>query len=236
MGTLTGQELVDEVTAHLGGRDDLTSAEIVTALNLTQQRMARAHDFEELRYVDTGTFTITASATTDKFLAFSSLTKTNPREIYSFRVITGDGRSRKLRGTAARELDEQVPEPEFYARGIPNSYVIWAESFELWRVPEEAYDWQIRMSYWPTAFSSADLTPKSDFKEKDDMLINLTVSYLYGRLGEYERAGRFWNIFRSMWTEGQLEDQMRPDKVIASSYADGPSGNARPWLDPFQKG
>ena len=236
MGTLTTTELVSETRAHLGGRDDLTDAELVVALNLTQMRIARSHDFEELRTVESGVFVISGTPATDKFLAFSTLGQSNPREIYSFRVITNDGRSRKLIAKPVRKFDEDIPEPEFYATGLPIQYAMWAEKFEFWRVPDTADNYDIRMSFWPTALVVSPGTAVSEFKEKDDMIINLGVSYLYGRLGEYERAGRFWNIFREMWKSARMEDQLRPDLVISSGYSrTQPAGQGKPWADPFVK-
>ena len=231
MGTLTTTELISEVRAHLANRDDLTDSELVTALNLMQQRLARKHDFEELRTIESGSFEISGTPATDKFLAFSALGITNPREIYSFRVITNDGRSRKLKQRTYRYLDENVPEPEFYATGIPTDYVIWAESFEFWRVPDTAHDYEIRLSQWPTALVASPGSATSDFREKDDILIMLAVSYLFNRLGEYERGGRFWTIFSDMWKDAMQEDSTLPDLTVSPGLT-RPEGS-QPWLDPF---
>lgn len=231
MGTLTTSELISEVKAHLANRDDLTDAEYITALNLMQTRLARKHDFEELRTIESGSFVISGTPATDKFLAFSALGVTNPREIFSFRIITSDGRSRKLKQRSYRYLDENVPEPEYNSTGVPTDYIIWAESFEFWRVPDSTYNYEIRMSKWPTALVASPGSAVSDFREKDDVLIMLTVSYLYNRLGEYERGARFWNVFKDMWADAQLEDRTLPDLSLSPGLV-RPS-SSKPWSDPF---
>ena len=231
MGTLTTAELLGEVKSHLANRDDLTDAEYITALNLMQQRLARKHDFEELRTVESGSFTISGTPAIDKFLAFSDLTNANPREIYSFRVITSDGRSRKLKQRSYRYFDENVPEPEFHATGIPTDYIIWAEKFEFWKVPDTADNYEIRLSKWPTALVASPGTAVSDFREKDDMLVMLGVSYIYNKLGEYERGGRFWTIFRDMWADAQREDRTMPDLDLSPGFTRPITG--KPWADPF---
>ncbi len=237
MGDLTATQLISEVTRHFAGRDDLTNADYVIALNLNQTRMARAHDFEELEFTETKTFAITATPANDKRIAFSSLTNSNPREIYSFRVITADGRSRKLRQLMPRAFDAEIPEPEFHARGVPSIYTRWADAFEVWQVPDETHSFTLRGSKWPTDFSTSDLNAKSDLDKKDDLLIFLTVSYLFGSLGEYERANRFFGIFAAVYKEAELENQLRPDLDLVSRSTSGESAEiGKPWLNPFVKG
>jgi hypothetical protein len=232
---LTTTELIDEVRTHLAGRDDVTDARIVRAINLGQEYIARTRDYEELRKIESGVLVITADPKVDKFIAFSSLTNSNPLEIYSFRVITNDGRSRKLVYRTSRSFDRLIPEPEFHARGTPNSYTVWADKFELWRVPDIAHDFELRLTIFPTALSIGTPDGVSDFREKDDLLIFLAVSWVFGSLGEYERAGRFFSFYRVRAKEAEMKESRRPDQDIIS---DG--GKARPdaiigtpWSDPF---
>lgn len=235
MGTLTLSDLISEVRDHLGGRTDSSGgadAKIIRALNVGQEYLARSHDFEELRRLVQDNL-----VTDDKFLAFTELPagSQNPHEIYSFRIITGDGQSRKLTYHAPRQFDKWVPEPQFYAGGIPDVYTVWDEKFEFWRVPDDTYNFDLRMSVWPTAFSSGDTSAKSDFREKDDLLVFLAVSWIFGSLGEYDRMRMFFGIYRTRFEEAEGEDMTKPDKEIVS-----PHGKARPdvvlgrpWADPF---
>lgn len=233
MGTLLTSELISEVQLHFANRSDLTDAQVITALNLIQQRLARLHDFEELRKIESGSLGFTAVPATDKFIAFSSLTNSNPREIYSFRVITSDGRSRKLKQRSYRYFDQNIPEPEYYSTGVPSDYIIWADSFEFWRVPDAAHNYEIRMSVWPTALVVSPGTAVSDFREKDDMLVTLTTSYLFNRLGEYERGGRFWGVFKEMWKEAKREDSTMPDLTLSPGFDTSHVSGGNPWADPF---
>lgn len=235
MGTLTTTELIDEVSTHLASRSDVTDSRIVRALNMAQEYLARTKDYEELRAVITGTFTITASPGSDKFLPFSSLSITNPHEIYSFRVITADGRSRKLHYRTTRTFDRLIPEPEFYARGIPDVYIVWNDKFELWRVPDEAYDFEIRITKFATALSVGAGGAKSDFREKDDLLVFLGVSWLFGQLGEYDRMGLFFSMFNTRAKQAELKEARRPDQDIISDAggADSIVTIGEPWANPF---
>lgn len=236
MGTLTGAELVEEVRDNLGGRTDITDARILRGLNMAQDHMAAGDDWEELRVIDSGTLPFTSTPASDKFLPFSSLTThTEPHEIFSFRIVTSDGRSRKMRYYPAREFDRQLPEPEYLATGIPSIYTVWAEKFELWKVTEAAYNYELRCTKWPTALA-AGATP-SDFNRKDDLLILLGTSWIFGSLGEYNRMRSFYGMYAERMKIASHEDDYKPDQDIVS-----PAGRAeydvilgRPWADPFVK-
>lgn len=233
MGTLQLSELITEVRGAHAGRLDLTDERIITGLNLAQQRIARRHDFEELRTVETGSV-----AQSTQYINFTDLsTVTNPREIYSFTIKdpSTDLRACKLTNWTARTFDQRVPNPEAHDEGMPSSYVNWKERFELWRIPDQTYNYTIRLSFWPTAFTSSVLSAKSDFREKDDLLIFLTVSWEYAKLGEYEKANRFFAMFRTELETATGEDATRPDRDIKP-----PAGAAQPditsdqyWLNPF---
>jgi hypothetical protein len=234
VGTLTTSGLISEVSYHLAEREDVTDDRIVQALNLAQEYMARSEDFDELRVVETGTLTITGTPATDKFLAFSTFTYSNPLEIYSFRVITSDGRSKKLSYRTARTFDRLIPEPEFYATGVPDIYTAWANKLELWRIPDDAWSYDIRLSKFATALSASTPNAASDFKEKDDLLIFLAVSWIFGQLGEYERMGAFFSMYRARMESAEMKQSRHPDLDIVSDGGRAADVNVgRPWADPF---
>lgn len=232
MGTLTTTDLIAEVRSYLGERSDVTDARIVRALNLGQEFMARSKDYEELRKTASNALTVS-----DKFLEFTELPAglQKPYEIYSFRVITGDGRSRKLTYRTARTFDRLIPEPEFHATGLPSTYTVWADKFELWKLPDEAYNYEIRMTILPTPLVVSLGTAVSDLDGKDDLLIFLAVSWVFGSLGEYDRMKSFFGMFAAREKLARDEDDRRPDVEIVSDH-----GKARPdvvvghpWADPF---
>ncbi len=234
MGTYPLSELREEVKLHFADRPDLTDAQVDRALNIQQERMARAYDFEDLKVVDSGTLPFTSTPADDKFFPFSTLGSGNqePREVYSFRLDTADGRARKLTQLSARKFDKLVPEPEFHGVRTPTMYTIWADKFELYPVQDIAYPYELRMSKWPTTL--VNVNDKSDFNRKDDILIIITISWLFNRFGEYERAGRFFGIFNALWRDATNEDLGMPDREIGTLGGKETSiYGEKYWLDPF---
>lgn len=234
MGTYTLTQMRAEIGNHFANRSDLGNADFDLALNLGQTRIARAHDFEELRKVEDGTLPFVDTAATDRYFLFSALaTTTNPREIYSFRIVSGDGSAAKLKYESTRKFDAEIPDPEFLSTGQPHRYTIWQNRFELYKIPDQAYPYTLRMTVWPTALTTASQT--SDLREKDDALIMLAISWTWNRLGEYDRAARFFGIFKDMFKDAVAEDERKPDRDLAPS-----AGRAHAvvltdqyWLNPF---
>lgn len=217
MGTYQLSEMREEIKLHFADRSDLTDAQINRAVNLAQERMARPIDFQELKVLVTGnTLPYTGVKADDKLFAYTQLPSgsQDPKSIYTFRIITSDGRSRKLVPWNQMTFDERVPEPQFFAADVPRHYIRWGNGFELYPVQNQAYNYEIRMSKWPTAMTSD--SQKSDFDRKDDVLINLVISQIWGRFGEYERANRFFGIFNRLWNEAVEEELGKPDRNIVS--------------------
>lgn len=236
MGTLQLSELREEVLAHLAGRDDISDSRITRVLNLSQMRMARKVRFDELEFYETVSKTFADDVTTDRFIAYSDMTNTNPREFWSVVCYTsaGNGRERKLEGRRAREMDRLWPAPEvsYLATEMPHTYVLWNDKLELFPIINADYEFDIRGYKWPTPLSAdSDL---SNLREKDDALINLTVSYLYNSLGEYDKGGKFFGIYMDMMEDIMME-QDRPDELMAAGV-DGPATGRRYWLDPWVRG
>lgn len=230
MGTLQLLDIRQEVISHLGERDDLTPARANRVINLMQERMGRAHDFEELQLSVTGQLT-TGNPSVDRFLPFSNFAVT-PKEIFSFTLPTDDGRGRKLTGYLPRTFDQQIPDPEFLAEGTPSIYTLWDNKFELWKIPDEAYPYVIRMVRWPKVMSND--SDKSSFDRKDDLIILVSVSYLFNSYGEYDKAGRFFGIFSTLWDEAVAEDIGKPDRdLVNPKGASVIKTSANYWLDPF---
>jgi len=124
MGTLNLTSLISEIQRHHATRSDLTDQIVVDKLNLVQEKLARLWQWEELDEGEDVTITITATAKDDKIITLV----TTYRDIYSIRLITGDGQSRKLEYIGKRTFDELFPEPEFSARGDPMIYTVWTAS------------------------------------------------------------------------------------------------------------
>lgn len=234
MGTLNLTSLISEVQRHHANRSDLTDQIIIDKLNLVQERLARIWEWEELDSDEEVALTITAVAKDDKIVTLAN----TYRDIYSVRLITGVsvGRSRKLDYISKRSFDLLFPEPEFDARGNPTIYTIWKKKLELYRVPELADTITVRGMKWATDFSSGDLSAKSDFDRKDDILIYWTVSMVWDHLGEYERAKRFFGIAQNMVDKAKDEQETKPDLEIKPAFETVRLGGvSNYWADPFIK-
>lgn len=240
MGTLTLAQFQAEMTAGLGNRDDVDSTRLTRALNLAQTQLARLHDFFEMRRSSTSfTFPYTGVLATDRFIAFSTLSQTNPRKITRMLVIDG-GTSWPLEGKSERQFDSLIPNPEFGRTGRPEIYTLGvnhlgARRIELWPIPNQAYNGFIRWTNWPTALSgSSDV---SDFLEKDDVLIWLALSYLFHSLGEYERANKLFGMAKGQLTIAIDEDTDNPDTTLRPNWElINPNASQSYWLSPFVMG
>ncbi len=230
MGTLNLATLITEIRAFHAGRSDLTDEIIITTLNHVQERIARAWQWEELDVDEEVTLSIAGTAKADKTVTLVNVY----RDIYSVRLVTGDGQSRKLDYIGKRTFDKTFPEPEFDARNDPQIYTVWKDALELYPVPSTADTLSVRGMKWPTVFSSGDTGAKSDFDRKDDLLIYWAVSMLWDRLGEYERSKRFFGIANNMLDKAKDEQETKPDLEIKPAFESG-SGNltGQYWLNPF---
>ena len=232
MGTLNLASLITEVRAFHAGRPDLDDEIIITQLNRVHERLARLWQWEELDSGEDLTLSIAGTALADKIVT-PTITY---RDIYSIRLITGDGQSRKLEYIAKRTFDQLFPEPEFHARGTPAIYTMWQDKLELFQVPSEADTLRIRGMKWPSQFAGSDTAAKSNFDRKDDILIYWAVSMLWDRLGEYERAKRFFGIANQMIEQAKEEQESKPDREIKPAFETGRGRlTSNYWLDPFIK-
>ena len=228
LGVLTLTELKDELTYSLGNRSD-TATRLTRFLNLAQQRIARVRDFEELRQVTDGVFSITSAATVDKKLSFVNL-----REIYSFRVLN-NSESIKLKQVSVRQWDSVIPSPEYFSRGVPSHYAIWKRIAELWKVPDQPYNYQVRWTAWPTPFTDAAPTATSDYLMKDELIGALAAAYAFDSLSKNDDADRKYQIAGQLLNESLVMDNLEPDIEYApsSTIFNNNAGTRDYWLDPF---
>ena len=232
MGTLQFSDLKDEVLQGLGNRTGIDSSRLARVINLAQMRIARVKVWDDLETVVEGTFSITSSAKNDKFLTLP----TNVRTIYSVRVIIGANQSRKLQYVPPRKFDEKIPEPEYYSRGKPTIYTLYSGKLELWKVPDSTYSYSIRMATWPSTLSSD--SDVSDLDQKDDMIIALSLSWMFQSIGRTEDASRWWRIYANMLNSATGEETEKLDMDLLPSFESMP-GNAGVgdyYVNPFVKG
>lgn len=227
MGTLTFLELQDEVRASLGGRTELDSR-LPRIINLAQQRLARIHDFDEMEVLSIGTIYNTGNDS-DKYL-----TLPNKREVYSLVLVDG-ANSRKLIQRTPQFWDKRLPLPEYWARDRLQDYVVWSNTIEVWPLPNADYTLRLRWSKWPTDLSSD--SDVSEFLQKDEILIELALLYIFRSLGKEEDANKHAVMLQSLLAEATANDDTKPDISIIPSASDiqtlqGGLGDT-PWLNPF---
>lgn len=224
MGTLTLTELQDEVRAGMGGRVDL-NARLTRFLNLAQQRLARLHDFDEMETASVVSLPNTGAAT-DGDIVLPTL-----RELHSIR-IEDESRSRKLVQRSPRWFDRMLPMPNYHSRDIPAIYMIWKDVVSVWPLPEKAYPTvRLRWTKWPTDLSAGG-TP-SEFNQKDELLIELAISYAYRSLGNPEEAAKHEAIASRLFAEAVTTDRDKPDLEMRGDPSEGSQAPQDYWRDPF---
>lgn len=224
MGTLTFTELKDEIRAGLGGRTDL-DARLGRFLNLAQQRLARLHDWDEMETASVVSLSNTG-ALTDGDITLPTL-----RELHSIRIEDGS-RSRKLVQRSPRWFDKMLPMPNYHSRDIPSIYMIWKDVVSAFPLPEKSYPTvRLRWTKWPTDLSAGG-TP-SEFNQKDELLIELAISYAYRSLGNPEEAAKHEAIARRLFIEADTIDRDKPDLEMRGDASEGSQATQDYWRDPF---
>ena len=222
VGTLTLSELEDEIRSNLGGRTDLDSR-LSRFINFAQDMICRQYEFPELEQKTTDTV-----AEGDEVYVLSS----RPRSIRSVRILDGT-LSRKLEYIPIRTWDTLIPKPDEWTQERPTHYTYYQNKIELWRIPNDSYTIVIRWSKWPAALS--DSGDKSDYDNKDDIIIALATAWAFKSLGEKERMYFWANSAWSQLRASILSEDQQPDrgivpvpeiKTILGDY----------WKDPFIKG
>lgn len=236
MGTLTRLELRTEVLKNLGDRPDDTEHQTRAnrLLELAQVRIAREHDWEELRRLDTKSIIVTGTPATDKFI---SLTDVTLRKLHSLIRYVGSEQPIKLVELPSRQwaqLELSASASEEIQRD-PTHYVHWAKgTVELYPIPNRNWTVQRRYTIWPTPF--VDDNAVSDLDFKDDMLIALTTHNWFHSLGMAEDAALWFGISSDMLRNAIKDDERQPDKsFIPRSVKEGDLRSRDPVADPFVK-
>lgn len=239
MGTLTLAEIKTEVRAGLGNRTDLDDR-LTRLVNLAQIRMARTHHFDEMGVKSSITFPNTSDPEADKILSLSSITPAVWR-IWSLR-LTHQGstilsNARRLVYVRPREWDDKIPAPEYYSVNKPRLYTrfggVESNELEIWPSPDITYTGTLRYGKQPTYLVNDGDT--SDFDEKDDLLITLTLVLAKDSLGMQDEAKSMFQQYLFMYNEGSVADDAQPDEAIIPSFeALGRSAYVGDyWKEPF---
>lgn len=231
-GVLTLDEIKGEIRSAIANRTDL-DARLLRIINLSQERIARVHRWEELEQLLQRTTDITTDADIDRLVPIPK----NTRDIYSLLLIDTQNkeRSRKLTRRHFRSIDRNVPAPDYYTRRIPTSYVLWRETLELFPVPDKVYTLRARAILWPTAFTG-DAQQVSDLDHKDDMIISLSISWCFQTLKMKEEAQQWWAIYKGAINDAAGEEVEVPDMDhLPNAGLQNSSSSVEYYKDPFSR-
>jgi hypothetical protein len=225
MTQMTLEQLSAEVRSNLGNRIDLDTR-LTQILNLTQIRIARRFDFDELKRAITMNTSITADPAADKIITIP--VSQDIKRLYNVRVLD-DSRSHKLTQYVTSEWDTKIPEPEYFSRGLPTMFTRWGRrDLELYKVPDKEYPLFIRLIVMPAELTTGE---SSDLLHMDDVILALATSWSFLSLGQRERANEWFVVFRNSLRdvldmrgyEYDLKLDAMPDAGVGAEY----------WRDPF---
>ena len=230
---LTLTQIRGVVKTAIALRSDVTDAQINTYINLSQERIARQHVWDELNQGPTDlTLVITSDKEVDKTVSISSLT--NLRSLVRI-VLEDAGASHPLEWLPPRQFDTLVPLPEHPARSRPYIYTRWGNNLLLYPVPVTAHVLRIRWINWPAALSADGDIPA--LTHKDDMIIFLTCSFVFALLREEEQANRFWGYYQNELKVALAgEEHDAPDaNIVRPNFSVASMSSGAAHLDPWNK-
>jgi len=254
MGILTFQEIRDEVKSYHANRSDLTDAMVNRRIDLAQYRVARRHDWDDLKYTILGSLTLSAGDTaqdrrTDRLLNLATALGGNYRlkNVYTLLLReAGTGNNIKVRGLLHKDFDARFPDPDFYDRSMPVAYTwfgtrvssatsVQRSMLELVPAPDVAYEYEARLTVFPRTLTSGALADNDplDFSDHDDAIINLTVSMIYQAYGREDKALEHFKIYGSMIEELIDADERNPHSEIIGQSMSDIGVSAEYWRDPF---
>jgi hypothetical protein len=136
-----------------------------------------------------------------------------------------------------RRFDEGMPYPENETIRIPQWYVPYGNSFDLFPIPDAAYVMPIRYIKRPATISST--ATLIDFEpNKDDVVVAGMTSALFNHLQDFEDGAVWEAMFKTQLKEAILEDLDNMDwdpvgRGFSSGYNEAYIGEF--WNDPFVK-
>ena len=175
------EEFRDEVRENIRRNvTGVSDARINRWLDWSQQYLGDLHTYEEMRVLDT------SKSTSD---GDNSLTwPTRMKDLYTMTVQDG-ARSRKLTYVPARSFDTVVPRSASFSENLPEWYVDYGSTFELFPIPDATYNCRIRISQYAIDFANDDAV--SALLRKDALITAITTTFGFWSLRELEDAA-YW--------------------------------------------
>jgi len=220
---MTRDDFVEEIRANIRRSSTvLADSRIRLWLNWGQNLLSNWHTYEEMKKKYTGT---TVASQPDYGFP------TNMKDIQSMVINTGDSESRKLIHVPARSFDKIIPRKAQHDEGIPAWYVDYGVNFEVFKIPDDEYTFDLRCSLFPADFNtaSADATYDvvSGLLRKDALLSALGTMYGFLSLRELEDA-TYWKeeYVTTMFQASILGDHVASDwEPIARGFGTGVGSN-----------
>lgn len=234
-GELTRDQIVTEtcnivgksVSAAAVSGEDLQTR-VRRYLDWAQRRIARHYNFHELTIIKDSTLT----ADTKRYVwTDSPISLTRPKDIGMI-ILLDSANSRRMHRVAYKSYVNRFPRPENYSSGIPRIYTRVGNNLEFFYIPDAAYDIRIIYPQWPTPFTSSSQT--SDFENKDELLIVMTVMETYLALEEYTDAAAWFNkglgmLNDAVKVEGDIDWEPQAEPIDLGGIG---SLSGTPWTEP----
>lgn len=180
------------VVQNATGNQKTTFLDIIdVCLKSAQKTLATLIDFPELR--QKVTFTTTAS---DNSYTFTDLGVTNMRgdQFYSIHYLkTSD--AVPVTYVDPIEWDSKIL-PSRTLEGEPSHYTIWGRVLDLYKIPDDAYNLQIRYFSWPTFPAAAG--DDMGLQDVDELIQALAISYAFGSQEKQTQQKEWRSIFSSL--------------------------------------
>jgi len=187
--------------------------------------MSRKHDFKELQKRYTS-----ATVANQKVYSFPAAYKI----IIEMRLIDGFS-SRKLKRLLPQYFASVIPYPENHTTGLPAWYIPWGHYFDLFKIPDDAYQLQLKTVDWPTVITASTGITTYD-SNKDDIIVNGMTAEGFDYLQMYE-DGALWRVkFKSELKEAIDLDESAPDyEPVGRGFEASGSGIyvGEYWNEPF---
>ena len=203
----------------------VSNARINRWLDWSQQYLCDLHTYEEMRILDSSSST----SVSNNSLAWPARMK----DLYSMTVQDG-ARSRKLIYVLAREFDTVVPRAATFSENLPEWYVDYGSTFELFPTPDAIYSMKIRISRYAIDF--ADDNAVSVLLRKDALITAIATTFGFWSLRELEDAA-YWGaeMVPPLYEASLSGDHSGEDWVpVARGFgASAATVQGSWWLNPF---
>jgi hypothetical protein len=222
---MTGTDFMSEVRENVKrDTNGVSDARILRWVNWAQGYLADLHTYEEMRIRDVSLST----ADGDNSLAWP----TRMKDLYSATVQDG-ARSRKLVYVLARDFDTVVPRAATYSENLPEWYVDYGSSFELFPIPDAIYNVPMRISRYPADIAAGT---SSALLRKDALLCAMSTVFGFYSLREIEDAA-YWGgeIVPALYNASLTGDHSAEDWVpVARGFGvSSATLTGSWWLNPF---